>query len=324
MDESFSMPGGGFVNLDLYERTVSSPEVNLVTLLGEGSFHQVHGGTTTNQASHEVRRDLILGYEDHYEEVRGRRFRVPTKRAHYVGSLPPAARRTRRRRMGAEQFRSAHALDRRPSRPAPVPEDLRTEFIDAFWRSGEWHRTPWLGKSTHRPPTDLFAYQELIVRLRPDWVLETRTGTGGRAFFLASICELIDSGRVLAIDDFALTEPPEHPRITALRGDPAADQTAAEARKIVGEPPQALVIIGGAGAPEVKAAFRNYAALVPVGSYVVVEDTILDGIPVWPGFGSGPMGVTNEIVEEPEFARDPTLERYGLTFNAGGFLKRVR
>ena len=44
------MPGGGYVNLDFFERVANAPGVNLVTLLGEGSFHQVHGGTTTNGA----------------------------------------------------------------------------------------------------------------------------------------------------------------------------------------------------------------------------------------------------------------------------------
>src|SRR4029078_8462238 len=50
LDEGFSMPGGGFTNLDLYERIDATPGVNIVTMLGEGSFHQVHGGVTTNQA----------------------------------------------------------------------------------------------------------------------------------------------------------------------------------------------------------------------------------------------------------------------------------
>jgi len=324
MDESFAMPGGGFVNLDLYERMLSSPGVNLVTLLGEASFHQAHGGTTTNLADHDERRTLIRSYEDHYEELRGRRFRVPNQRAHYLGSMPPPARRTRRRRMGADQFRAAHPQDRRPSRPEPMPDELRTEFIDAFWRTGEWHETPWLGTRTHRPPTDLFAYQELVSRLRPEWVLETRTGTGGRALFLASICDLLGHGRVLSIDDNPRPSPPEHPRITYLQADPAAEATAAEARGLVGDPPHALVIIGGAGSPEVTAAIHNYAPLVQVGSYMVVEDTVLDGIPTWPAFGSGPMAAVNELVDELEFAPDHTLERYGLTFNTGGFLKRVR
>src|SRR5439155_2068462 len=146
MDEDFSVPGGGFVNLDFFERMVGSPGVTLVTVLAEGSFHQVHGGTTTNVTDPD---ELVSSYEDQYEELRGRRFLIPAQRAHYVGSVPPAARRVRPRRMtGFQHFRNAHvnATDRRPPRPAPVPQDLKTEFIDAFWRSGEWHRATWLGK----------------------------------------------------------------------------------------------------------------------------------------------------------------------------------
>jgi cephalosporin hydroxylase len=324
MDESFSSPGGGFVNLDFYERMVCSPGVNLVTMLGEGSFHQVHGGTTTNVEEPD---ELVKSYEDEYAELRGRRFYVPLQKAHYVGRLPPAALRIRPRRMSSfQRFKDAYlkGTANRPFRPAPVPQDQKAAFIDAFWRSGEWHRTRWLGKSTHRAPTDLVAYQELICRLRPDWIVDTRTGTGGLALFLASICDLIDSGQVLSIDAYPLADPPRHPRITYLRGDPAADSTAGQVREIVGEPPRSLVILGGAAGPKVFAAFRNYAPLVPVGSYLVVEDTILEGNPVWPGFGSGPAVAVQQIIDVGDFVRDPSFERFALTFNVGGFLKRVR
>jgi cephalosporin hydroxylase len=324
MDESFSTPGGGFVNLDFFERMVGTPGVTLVTMLGEGSFHQVHGGTTTNIAEpHE----LVRSYDDQYEQLRGRRFQVPPQRAHFVGSLPPAARRTKPRRMTTfHHFRNAHASvgGGNPTRPMPVPQDLKTEFIDALWRSGEWHRTPWLDRWTHRPPTDLLAYQELVCRLQPDWIIETRTGAGGRALFLASICDLVGSGQVLSIDNYPLADPPDHPRITYLRGDPAAEETAARAREDTGDRPGALVILGGGSRLQVLGAFRNYAPLVPVGSYVVVEDTILEGNPVWPDFGAGPASAVNEIVEEGEFVPDPSLERLALTFNVGGFLRRVR
>jgi cephalosporin hydroxylase len=324
MDERFSSPGGGFVNLDFYERMVCSPGINLVTMLGEASFHQVHGGTTTNVAEPD---ELVRSYEDEYAELRGRRFYVPLHEARYVGRLPPAARRIRPRRMSSfQRFHDAHLkmTANRPFRPAPVPQDLKAEFIEAFWRSGVWHRTTWLGRSTHRAPTDLFAYQELICRLRPEWIVETRTGAGGRALFLASICDLIDHGRVLSIGGYPLENLPEHSRITYLRGDPAAEQTAARAKEIAGAPPRSLVILGGAAGPQVTEAFRNYAPLVPVGSYLVVEDTILEGNPVWPGFGSGPAVAAQQIIVEGDFVADSWFERFGLTFNVGGFLKRVR
>jgi cephalosporin hydroxylase len=324
MDESFSMPGGGFANLDFFERLTGSPGITLVTMLGEGSFHQVHGGTTTNETRPVA---LIRGYEEHYEKLRGRRFRVPGQRAYYVGSIHPAARRIKPRRLHAfRHFRDAHigARTGRPSRPLPIPQDLKLDFIDAFWRSEGWRDATWLGRRTHRAPTDLFVYQELIERLRPDWIVETRTGVGGRALFLASICDLVGGGQVLSIDGYAVGDPPEHPRITYLRGDPAAPSTAAQAREIVGPEPRGLVILGGATSQRVEGAFRNYAPFVPVGSYVVVEDTILEGNPVWPGFGPGPRSALPKILDDREFVPDPHLERFALTFNVGGYLRRLR
>jgi cephalosporin hydroxylase len=324
MDESFSSPGGGFLNLDFYERMVCSPGINLVTMLGEASLHQVHGGTTTNVTEPDA---LVRSYEDQYEQVRGHRFYVPLQRANYVGRLPSAARRFRPRRMNSfQRFRDAYvkAADNRPFRSAPIPQDLKMEFIEAFWRSGEWHRATWLGEPTHRPPTDLFAYQELICRLRPEWILETRTGAGGRALFLASVCDLIDSGRVLSLDGYPLADAPDHPRITYLRCDPAAEQTAAQVKGVVGEPERSVVIVGGAGSNQVTDAIRNYASLVPLGSYLVVEDTILEGNPVWRNFGPGPAAAVQQVVDTGDFVVDPWFERFALTFNVGGFLRRVR
>ncbi|MFM7138594.1 MAG: glycosyltransferase family 2 protein, partial [Planctomycetota bacterium] len=43
LDERFVTPGGGMVNLDFYRRACERAGT-LVTLLGEGTFHQFHGG----------------------------------------------------------------------------------------------------------------------------------------------------------------------------------------------------------------------------------------------------------------------------------------
>jgi cephalosporin hydroxylase len=297
----------------------------LVTILGQGSFHQVHGGTTTNTSEPEVREAKIRAYADQYAELRGRRFIIPEQNTHYVGSLSPEARRTRRRPMSAEAFRFAGTPDDgRPSRPVPVPEDLRTSFVEAFWKSDSWRRSAWLGARTHRPPTDLLLYGELIYDLRPEWIIETRTGAGGRALFLASVCELIGSGRVLTIDPNPVSGRPEHERITYVTGDPATEASLAAVRESVGEEPNALVILGAAGGPQLVAAFNALSPFVPVGSYVIFEDTILEGNPVWPSFGAGPFSAAARALASDEFVADPSLERYALTFSPGGFLKRVR
>jgi len=56
-----------------------------------------------------------------------------------------------------------------------------------------------------------------------------------------------------------------------------------------------------------------------------MEETIVNGHPVWPSFGPGPAeAVKNVINTRGDFAPDPQLERGGLTFNPHGFLKRVQ
>ena len=42
------------------------------------------------------------------------------------------------------------------------------------------------------------------------------------------------------------------------------------------------------------------------------------------GFGPGPAeGVKQILTQNGDFVPDPELEKYSLTFNPGGFLKRV-
>ena len=104
-DESFSMPGGGYANLELYERLGSSPDVTVCTIMGEGSFHQMHGGTTTNQTDPAERRSRVFGYGEHYAELRGRPFKGPGKPIHFVGRIPNiSARRSKPRRMSTAAF----------------------------------------------------------------------------------------------------------------------------------------------------------------------------------------------------------------------------
>ena len=111
------MPGGGYANLELYERLGATPDVNVVTILGEGSFHQVHGGTTTNRADPDERRSTITGYADHFAELRGRQFRGAGKTLHYVGTMFPKRVEHARPPHDRERVREGSGLHR-SRRPA--------------------------------------------------------------------------------------------------------------------------------------------------------------------------------------------------------------
>ena len=172
------MPGGGFANLELYERLGSSSDVNVVTILGEGSFHQMHGGTTTNLSGSDARHDTLASYTEHFKELRGRDFMGHRKRLHYVGTMFDEAARTRaRRRIAPRSSRKPpNGAPTYPTQPMPIPQELTAQYLEAYWQSLAWRETTWLGVRVPRPPTDLFAYQELVAKLRPDWIIDIRAG----------------------------------------------------------------------------------------------------------------------------------------------------
>jgi cephalosporin hydroxylase len=327
LEERFSMPGGGYANLELYERLGSSPDITVCSILGEGSFHQVHGGTTTNQTDAEERRSRVFGYGQHYADIRGRAFRGPGKPIHFVGRITTgAARRSKPRRLSSRVFGdAADVIDGRPNQATPVPDDLRWAFTDAVWRNLPWRHTTWLGAPVHTAPTDLLAYQEILSGVRPDWIIEVGTSDEGRAAFLVSICELLRHGRVLSIRDPAGDDPAPHPRLRCCPGAPLDPATGEYVRTVVGTG-NAVVVLGACGDRATTAAqFEAYADLVGVGSYVVVTDTIVNGHPVWTAFGAGPAEAVKQILNRHgEFVADPAMEKYAFSFNPGGFLRRVR
>ena len=85
MDERFQLPGGGLANHDLYLRACSLPDVQLVVLLGEATFHQYHGGAATS------RRYTWDEMQADYQALRGEHHRPPANASLFVGRVPPGA-----------------------------------------------------------------------------------------------------------------------------------------------------------------------------------------------------------------------------------------
>ena len=76
--------------------------------------------------------------------------------------------------------------------------------------------------------------------------------------------------------------------------------------------------------PHVLQECRVYSEFVTPGSYLIVEDTNINGHPVFPHSGPGPMeAVRAFLAENPDFHADRSREKYLLSFNPGGFLRRT-
>lgn len=89
-DECFDYPGGGFLNLDTFKRAVEAVGVTPIQIIGEGSFHQLHGGITTNSDG-KGRAELLEKYREQYTRIRGHSELIAKIPFIYMGHMPTVA-----------------------------------------------------------------------------------------------------------------------------------------------------------------------------------------------------------------------------------------
>ena len=213
------------------------------------------------------------------------------------------------------------------SRPAHARS--QGETVGAFHRlyydsaRRTWSNTYWFGTATQKCPLDLWVYQEILHELRPEVIVETGTADGGSALYLASVCDLLGKGEIVTVD--VVERPrPAHERITYLTGSSTAPEIVSRVTELVGGKAPAMVILDSDHSRDhVRDELRSYAPLVSSGSYLIVEDTNVNGHPVLPDFGPGPMEAVEEFLRESgEFSVDDSREKFFLTFNPKGFLRK--
>lgn len=199
-------------------------------------------------------------------------------------------------------------------------------YYNARYSNLTWGNTLWKGVPTLRCPLDLWLYQEIMHDTRPDLIVETGTASGGGALYLASLCELMQHGHVVSIDLRHPPTLPKHPRLAYLTGSSVAADIVGNVQARCKNAKQVLVILDSDHTmPHVLAELRAYAPLVPVGGYLIVEDTIVNGHPLRAEFGPGPMEAVEQFLEEnPDWTIDRSKEKFLLTFNRNGYLKRNR
>jgi cephalosporin hydroxylase len=196
---------------------------------------------------------------------------------------------------------------------------------DVFYTSDWKPRTFWLGTLTLKNPLDLWVYQEIMFETRPDLVVETGTYRGGSAAYLASICDLLGAGEVVSIDIEPLRDDyPQHPRITYLARRSSTDPDVVAEVRARAEGRRTLVVLDSDHSQaHVEAELASYAPLVPVGCYLVVEDSNIGQIRK--DLMPGPLqAVETFLAKTDEFEIDREREKFLITFNPSGYLRRVR
>jgi len=213
-------------------------------------------------------------------------------------------------------------------------DEVVVAFHNRYYESNVWSNTYWHSTPVLKCPFDLWIYQEIVVSVRPALIVECGTWAGGAALFLAHMLDLIGHGKVITIDVLDANQVrehylrylpelspnlrirPQHPRIEQLLGSSTDRTIVAEVARSVPDRGAVMVIADSDHSLDhAYAELNTYHAFVTPGSYFVMEDT---NIPE-----SGPrQAVDRFLAGHSEFAIDPTREKFLLTFNPRGYLRR--
>ena len=219
------------------------------------------------------------------------------------------------RAVTSARFRTARRLDR-----AAV-----ARAHDVLYESDAWTKATWLGAQALKNPLDLWVYQEILFETRPEVVVETGTYRGGSALYLATMCDLVGAGQVVSIDIEPVRDDyPVHPRITYLGGRSSTNLDVLELVRGLCEGKRTLVILDSDHSQaHVETELDAYAPFVPVGCYLIVEDSNIGQIRE--DLMPGPLqAIETFLARTREFEIDREREKFLITFNPSGYLKRVR
>lgn len=196
----------------------------------------------------------------------------------------------------------------------------------------------WLGIPIIQVPTDIVAMQELLWRLRPDWIVECGVAHGGSAVLYASICEMLGKGKVLGIDveirkynRAAVEAHPLSHRIELVEGSSVDTNVFDYARRRVAGASGVLVILDSNHSTQhVLKEMKLYQQLVTPGGYLVVMDgaqadvsDIPRGRPEWKT--DHPVeAIERFLAANPEFEEDTHYTRMHITSCPHGFLRKRR
>lgn len=192
-----------------------------------------------------------------------------------------------------------------------------------------FQRLKFLGTYTVKYPTDLMVYAEILYDCRPELLIECGTHAGGSAMFLAWVMDAITAvqkdyrGRILSVDIYDLS-PPSHPRVHYIHGSSTDQRTFEAISDHVAKAGSVMAILDSDHSEDhVFRELEIYSPLVTEGQYLIVEDTNVNGHPVYEDHGPGPMEAVQRFLAQSNlFDVDHSRETFLLTSNPGGFLRR--
>lgn len=220
----------------------------------------------------------------------------------------------------------------RQARNVPISAAEDQELMKLFHDTPIWRNFRFHAIQIEKSPLDLWYMQEAIEKIRPDFIVETGTYRGGSALFWANALNGagLTSSRVLTVDISnycvdAAQDPLWARYVEFFQGSSTDPAIVAKLAARVRGRKTLITLDSDHSGHHVLRELRMYSPLVSAGSYLVVEDTDMDGVPTYPDSFPGPMAAVTQFLSEggaAQFQPDATREQMGITYNPGGWLRR--
>ena len=185
----------------------------------------------------------------------------------------------------------------------------------------------WMGVQAMKNPLDSWIYQEIIYEVKPDIIIEIGSAQGGSTLYLANLLDIIGKGEVISVDIDRKQFNVKHPRITILTGDSSSLPIAQKVLKLCAGKTVMVIHDGDHHKPQILKDLAVYAPIVSKGSYLIVEDSIVDLLNIGDGLGvagNGPLCAVEEFLNNNhDFIIDNERERYLITYNTCTYLKKI-
>lgn len=201
----------------------------------------------------------------------------------------------------------------------------RMFFTDLVLQTNNFGGVNWMGHPIWQNVFDLWTMQETIVETKPHLIIESGSFRGGSALFYAHLFDLLGQGGVISIDVKQWHEV-SHPRITFIEGSSVGDAVLANVRAAVSrvDGPVMVILDSDHSEAHVLKELEAYAPFVTAGSFMLVQDGVIDVLGIFHGDRPGPLpAIRKFLADHPEFEFDRARgERFPITHHPLGWLRR--
>lgn len=220
----------------------------------------------------------------------------------------------------------------------PMESQEAFALISQAWLRCGWdnkyvYSFTWLGRPIIQLPEDMIRIQEVIYQVKPDVIIETGVAHGGSLIFYASLCKVMEKGRIIGVDieirphnRKAIEEHELFSYITLIEGNAVDERIVSQVQSLVKPGEKVLVMLDSNHTKQhVLEELKAYSDLVTVGSYIVAADGIMEQIAGAPRTNedwswNNPKAAAEEFVKEH---KDFIIVEPGFPFNEGNITERV-